>query len=161
MRLLWWHVCIWHTVCCEVVMVTCLYLAHCLLWGCYGDMSVFGTLSAVRLLWWHVCIWHTVCCEVVMVTSLYLAHRGQTTVIQPSTLCMRDDSTARHGKSYLVSNWILTSCQPHKLYITLRASLSGTFLQTLLDLVTPLKGHSLSPRSCPLIRSAPSERFGS
>ena len=30
---------------------------------------------------------------------------------------------------------------------TLRASLSGTFLQTLPDLCTPLKGHSLSPRS--------------
>ena len=43
---------------------------------------------------------------------------------------------------------------------TLRASLSGTFLQTLPDLVTPLKGHSLSPRSCPPTRSAPSERFG-
>ena len=43
---------------------------------------------------------------------------------------------------------------------TLRASLSGTFLQTLPDLVTPLKGHSLSPRSCPATRSAPSERFG-
>ena len=43
---------------------------------------------------------------------------------------------------------------------TLRASLSGTFLQTLLDLVTPLKGHSLSPRGCPPTRSAPSERFG-
>ena len=43
---------------------------------------------------------------------------------------------------------------------TLRASLSGTFLQTLPDLVTPLKGHSLSPRSCPSTRSAPSERFG-
>ena len=42
---------------------------------------------------------------------------------------------------------------------TLRASLSGTFLQTLPDLVTPLKGHSLSPRSCPPTRSAPSERF--
>ena len=28
---------------------------------------------------------------------------------------------------------------------TLRASLSGTFLQTLSDLVTPPKGHSLSP----------------
>ena len=41
---------------------------------------------------------------------------------------------------------------------TLRASLSGTFLQTLPDLVTPLKGHSLSPRSCPATRSAPSER---
>ena len=27
-------------------------------------------------------------------------------------------------------------------------------------LVTPLKGHSLSPRSCPATRSAPSERFG-
>ena len=33
--------------------------------------------------------------------------------------------------------------------ITLRASLSGTFLQTLPDLVTSLKGHSFSPRSCP------------
>ena len=32
---------------------------------------------------------------------------------------------------------------------TLRASLSGTFLQTLAELVAPLKGHSLSPRSCP------------
>ena len=38
---------------------------------------------------------------------------------------------------------------------TLRASLPGTFLQTLPDLVT----HSLSPRSCPATRSAPSERF--
>ena len=42
---------------------------------------------------------------------------------------------------------------------TLRVSLSGTFLQTLPDLVTPLKGHSLSPHSCPPTRSAPSERF--
>ena len=45
-------------------------------------------------------------------------------------------------------------------YTTLWASLSGTFLQTLPELVTPLKGHSLSPRSCPPTRSAPSERFG-
>ena len=43
---------------------------------------------------------------------------------------------------------------------TLQASLSGTFLQTLPDLVTPLKGHHLSPCSCPPTRSAPSERFG-
>ena len=42
----------------------------------------------------------------------------------------------------------------------LRASLSGTFLYTLPDLVTPLKGHSLSPRSCPATRSAPPEKFG-
>ena len=42
---------------------------------------------------------------------------------------------------------------------TLRASLSGTFLQTLPDLVTPLKGHSLCPRSCPQTRSAPSDTF--
>ena len=40
------------------------------------------------------------------------------------------------------------------------ALLSGTFLQTLPDLVTPLKGYSLSPCSCPLTWSAPSERFG-
>ena len=44
--------------------------------------------------------------------------------------------------------------------LTLRAPLSGTFLQTLPDLVTLLKGHSLSPRSCPPTRSAPPERFG-
>ena len=43
---------------------------------------------------------------------------------------------------------------------TLRASLSGTFLQTQPDLVMPLKGHSLSPRSCPPTWSVPSERFG-
>ena len=43
---------------------------------------------------------------------------------------------------------------------TLRAPLSGTFLQTLPYLVMPLKGHSLSPRSCPPTRSAPPERFG-
>ena len=42
----------------------------------------------------------------------------------------------------------------------LRASLSGTFLQSPPDLVTPLKGHSLSPRSCPPTRSAPPERSG-
>ena len=46
------------------------------------------------------------------------------------------------------------------IWATLRASLSGTFLQTLLDLVRPLKRHSLSPRSCPQTRSAPSERCG-
>ena len=38
---------------------------------------------------------------------------------------------------------------------TLRASLSDTLLQTLPDLATPVKGHSLSPRSCP----GASERF--
>ena len=41
---------------------------------------------------------------------------------------------------------------------TLRASLSGTFLQTLPELVTPLKGYSSSRRSCLPTRSAPSER---
>ena len=37
-------------------------------------------------------------------------------------------------------------------------SCSGTFLQTLPDLVTPLKRNSLSPCSCPPMRSAPSEK---
>ena len=45
---------------------------------------------------------------------------------------------------------------------TLQASHSGTFLQILPELVTPLKGHSLSLRIClyALTLSAPSERFG-
>ena len=46
------------------------------------------------------------------------------------------------------------------LSLTLRAPLSGTFLQTLPDLVASLKGHSLSPHSCPATWSAPSKRFG-
>ena len=48
----------------------------------------------------------------------------------------------------------------HSVTTTLWASLSDTFLQTLPDLVMPLKGHSLSPRSCPPAWSAPSKRFG-
>ena len=49
---------------------------------------------------------------------------------------------------------------PRPVEPTLQAPFSGTFLQTLPDLVTSLNGHSLSPRSCPATRSAPSERFG-
>ena len=42
------------------------------------------------------------------------------------------------------------------------ASLSGSILQTWPELDMPLKGHSLSPHSCPLtlLLSAPSEWFG-
>ena len=46
---------------------------------------------------------------------------------------------------------------------TLRASVSGTFLQTLPKLLTLLKaiyGALLSPCSCPSTQSAPSERLG-
>ena len=42
----------------------------------------------------------------------------------------------------------------------LRASFSGTFLLTLPDWVMPLKGHSLSPRSCPLTRQHPLKGLG-
>ena len=43
---------------------------------------------------------------------------------------------------------------------TLRTSLSGTLLQTLPELVAPLKGHSLSSHSCPLTLSAPPKGLG-
>ena len=58
--------------------------------------------------------------------------------------------------------WVLVFGAVHnrRVWGALRASLSGTFHQTLPDLVTPLKGHSLSPHSCPATRTAPSERFG-
>ena len=64
----------------------------------------------------------------------------------------REDGT-RWGKAHSEHRFLAPSS-------TLRAPLSGTFLWTLPDLVTPLKRHSLSPRSCPPTRSAPSERFG-
>ena len=47
-----------------------------------------------------------------------------------------------HSQGKLIKCHTRVSC-------TLRASLSGTFLQTLPDLVTPLRGHSLFPHSCP------------
>ena len=68
---------------------------------------------------------------------------------------------------------LLLPCMPtltNKLFMCLRTQrgidahsehrFPGTLLQTLPDLVTPLKGHSLSPRSCPPTGSAPPERFG-
>ena len=93
--------------------------------------------------------------------------------------CLREGTSSQRGKALtstevpsspdgLDNLWvrellvIAMPCSPlpFRLTCTLRASLSGTFLQTLPDLVTPLKGHSLSLRSVPLTRSAPSERFG-
>ena len=55
---------------------------------------------------------------------------------------LRPDSKHRMTLTWVKkSNLNLTS--------TLWTSLSGTFLQTLTELVTPLKGHSLSLHSCP------------
>ena len=61
----------------------------------------------------------------------------------------------KYNQSYVPSRFVLVNGRS-----TLRASLSGSFLQTLPDLVTPLKGLSLSPCICPATQSAPSERFG-
>ena len=67
---------------------------------------------------------------------------------------------------YIFFCWVMGLCHPSDIttinmsQFTLRASLSSTFLQTLLDLVTSLKGHYLSRRSCPPAWSALSERFG-
>ena len=47
----------------------------------------------------------------------------------------------------------------HRGVRTLWTWLLGTFLQTLPESVMPLKGHSLSLRNCPLMLSAPSERY--
>ena len=62
--------------------------------------------------------------------------------------------------SVQLSSDAVSALQKVWVLITLRAPLSGTFLHTLPDLVTLLKGHSLSPRICPATWSAPSERFG-
>ena len=80
--------------------------------------------------------------------------------LQPTTVCVRsgwtdaakDNITYRYDGSYALSQrFALTDHRQGRtlrasLSGTLPASLSGTFLQTLPDLVTPLKGHSLFPR---------------
>ena len=44
----------------------------------------------------------------------------------------------------LILHRVLYALSPHRVFYTLRASLSGTLLQTLPALVTPLKGYSIS-----------------
>ena len=80
-----------------------------------------------------------------------------------STRCWTCPVFTRYVASKLFRVYSLCGFQTfRKLYGggTLRASLSGTFLQTLPEVVPPLTGHSLSPRSCPPTLVAPSERFG-
>ena len=79
--------------------------------------------------------------------------------------CVYIDYNYKYVSPLIGSNSDLCTIHPFTCYVSihghkLRASLSGTFLQTLPDLVTPLKGHSLSLCSRPPMLSAPSERLG-
>ena len=99
--------------------------------------------------------------------------RIQTTKKTQHLICMRYVNLLKMANECFEDCWwkmktmnltfvIYTNSAKHAVRYTLRASLSGTLLQTLPDLVTPLKGrHSLSSGSCPATRSPPSKRFGS
>ena len=86
-------------------------------------------------------------------------------VVCPETVIFCGDTEAHHRRHtcmmfplpVTLSSCVHTVSIGDTLRATLRASLSGTLLRTLPDLVTPLKGYSLSPRSCPATRSAPSK----
>ena len=69
----------------------------------------------------------------------------------PRILLLEEATSALDHESEAVVQQAL-----EKVSSILRASLSGTFLQTLSELVTPLKRHSVSTRSCLLTLSAPS-----
>ena len=79
-----------------------------------------------------------------------------------SVLCMAQKKSSVKTCHYLSCTQISDSSEWHVITVvsTLWASLSGTFLQPLPDLVMPLKGHFLYLHSCPAMQSAPSERFG-
>ena len=86
-------------------------------------------------------------------------------VIDPRKLSANEQTTfLPNSKHWFTTSFLGKRCRKTMLGVcfppTLRASISGTFFQTLPDLVTSLKGHSLSPRSCPVTRSAASETFG-
>ena len=74
-----------------------------------------------------------------------------------SKLRLPKTNTNRCKASLLASAMSAFNENYHRFWSTLWAPLSGTFLRTLPDLVTPLKGHSSSPCSCPVTQS---ERFG-
>ena len=74
-----------------------------------------------------------------------------TTQLTPSTVPVLTHAVSpRLGLAHCWSSCLVLA--------SLRASHSGTFLQTLPEMATPLKGHSLSPRGCPPTLSAPSEK---
>ena len=81
----------------------------------------------------------------------------------------------KQGVSFIATNKVYTSTNKttelfslpgvDASHVYVRALALGCFYAScfgasLPDLVSPLKGHSLFPRSCPATRSAPSERFG-
>ena len=99
---------------------------------------------------------HSVIYTYVMLKTLYMIVQNRT---KPNLIIHYINQSVPHCPTQMPMR-TCTHTDTHTHTHTLPAPLSGTFLQTLPDLVTPLKGHSLSPRSCPATRSAPSERFG-
>ena len=73
--------------------------------------------------------------------------------------CSRHYSCVHHDLRALSISAVVDTTVVYTMTI-LWALLSGTFFRTLPDLVTPLKGHSLSPHSFPLMQLVPPERFG-
>ena len=78
------------------------------------------------------------------------------------TVLTGPDRQTTKASRYYIFHCVQLPALPHvtlrdKQAATFGASVSGTFLQTLQELVTPLKGDSL--RSCPPTSSTPSERF--
>ena len=148
------------------------------------------------VLTWIFSIWYMICMsQIYKFCSLFWYLNRICTPTNWVHLCAPAFlDTWLHFHCYLLVFFFLTwlyvafTCVVLMLALTLLASLSGTFLQTLPDLVTPLKGHSTlrtplsgtclllkevcrkplfgvwghssSPRSCPATRPAPSERFG-
>ena len=102
---------------------------------------------------------------VVVVVVLLCISRGshwivavKVMVVSDGMVCIRSlvlPKCTMHGANYCSDRFSSRTFRP-----TLHASPSGTFLLTLPELVTPLKGNTLSLRICPPTRSAPCERFG-
>ena len=103
---------------------------HAQLWSGVGLSDAYCPLHTASLQFCHLDAWQT---------------GGTFWVIMMSNVPLKSGSGAGHrcrsGDAHP------SQAKPDTELATLRASLSGTFLQTLPELVTPLKGHSLSPGS--------------
>ena len=116
--------------------------SSCLLWGGWSSF-----LQWSRLLWHgSICTW-ACCC------NMHLLHSADCSLFLISLI----NAQQLYKPSIVLRTFLLILLM---LCNILWALLSGIFLQILQDLVMLLKGHSLSPHTCPPTQSVPSKRFG-
>ena len=140
--------------CCDKTFVTTKW---CLSWKIFLSQNIF---VMTKVLSWKAYF----CCNKrhVLLRQTHVCHNKSKLV---ATKLLLRQKYVCHDKSCVVTSILLSrqkTCLSWQNFClnTLQAPLSGTFLQTLPELVMPQKGHALSLYTCLLMLLVPSERSG-